>query len=158
MHGTAANLLLSGSHKNAKHLHHPLPFKETDVRPAWSQSEFGEAKRAVFTAQDCGFCYFHCVYFVEEACERNTSSLGTSWICPLAVWCETKGAASLSSLVGSSHVTFNNSQISLHKQLQRCEGLPAADAPVASDVWGGQRSQISTNLWAPLCQVRGSWQ
>lgn len=49
----AANLSLCGSHKNAKHFHHPLPFKETDGRPEWSQSEFGEAKHFTVERQPC---------------------------------------------------------------------------------------------------------
>lgn len=75
--------------ENAKHVYQPA----ASVEPAgaWRSKTFGCGTPAPFAALDCGFCYFHRVYFAELACDRKPSSARSFWVCPLALWRDTEG-------------------------------------------------------------------
>lgn len=136
----------------------PPPFKETDGRTAWSQEESGG--EACTLTPDCSFCYFHSIssiilyFFCGTNLREEPSSSSTFWRRVHDIWCETEAPPSpppptQSSPVWSSHVTFNNSEISLNKQLRRCERTRPPSCGHPCSLWHLGRPEGPN--WTSLC-------
>lgn len=115
---------------------------------AWRSKTFGCGTPAPFAALDCGFCYFHRVYFAELACDRKPSSARSFWVCPLALWRDTEGGGKFTrDLLQPSDISTERAAAA--RRPGSC-GRPCS-------LWHlGGGSQISANLWSPLCQVKDS--
>lgn len=104
----------------------PQPFKETDGRTAWSREESGdEARKRQISASVTFTAFLLFFYFVGQTWERKHPSAARSGGVFVTFSVRQKLPPPFpppqSSPVWSSHVTFNNSEMSWNKQLWRCE-------------------------------------